>query len=461
MAERHDISASTVTGLIDQAGVAEQLTLPAVGEEAWIEVIQKMDAVYADLVHSQVELENKNAELEVAQKFIRSVLASMTDVLIVCDTDGVIQQTNAALEKLVGKSGRELKGCSLFSLFANRSRDMLDQFHERLQSDHTVLDCEVYLRNTGGEPVPLAVNCSSRYDHKGRLVGMVLLGRPVGELRRAYAKLDQAHHTLRKAQQQLIFSEKMAALGRLVAGVAHELNNPISFVFGNMHALKRYGDGITRYLSAMDSGMDDAALQQLREDLKIDWILEDISPLVEGTLEGAERVSDIVQDLRRFSSHQKEPPESFDLPGALRTAAMWVAKTTKGKPQVAFDIPKCLSITARKGHIHQIIVNLVQNAFDVMAEEPNPQVEISCGTDNGGVWVSVRDHGPGITEDEQPHIFEPFYTTKPLGEGTGLGLYVSYGMAEQQGGTLVGENHPEGGALFTLKLPREVLNDDR
>lgn len=449
-------SSSSKTGLIDQVDLNEQFNFTPPNDESWIEVIHKMDEVYADLVKSQVELEKKNAELEDAHKFIRSVLTSMTDVLIVCDTDGRIEKTNTALETLIGRREKDLKNTKLVSLFTSQTAKLIEDFPEKLRADASVMDCEVTLLSKHKEEIPLAVNCASRYDHKGRLVGLVLIGRPIGELRRAYDKLDQAHKILRKTQQQLIFSEKMAALGRLVAGVAHELNNPISFVFGNMHALKRYGDNITSYMQALDENLTEQELEKLRRDLKIDKIVKDISPLVEGTLEGAERVSEIVQDLRRFSGNQKEIKESFDLPTVLRTATNWVVKTTRGNPTVNFKLPDKLTITARKGHIHQIIVNLVQNAFDIMADQSDQQLDISCKTDAKSICIHVKDYGPGIADKDKPHIFEPFYTTKPIGEGTGLGLYVSYGMAEEQGGTLEAKNHKTGGAVFTLRLPLEL-----
>ena len=290
-----DLTGKRLDGLIDQAGVADTIALNPTSEDAWIEVIEKMDQVYADLVHYQLELEEKNAALEEAQQFITSVLASMTDALIVCDADGRVQRANLAAATLIGRKESELRGQPLMSLFAQGSDRTVDQFLEQVRTEGTIVDHEVALIGADGTPAPLAVNCSARYDHDGRLVGAVMIGRPVGELRRAYEELDRAHKALGQAQQQLVFSEKMAALGRLVAGVAHELNNPISFVFGNMYALKRYGERITSYLRAVDSGLDEAALQRQRKEHKIDRILKDITPLVEGTLEGAERISEIVQ----------------------------------------------------------------------------------------------------------------------------------------------------------------------
>lgn len=449
----------TKGSLINQAGVTESLELNPTTEHAWIEVIHKMDAVYADLVHYQVELEQKNSALEEAQQFIRSVLAAVTDVLIVCDLQGRIQQVNRALENLTGRDGEALLGQPINSLFGAESLSLVNRFPEKLGSE-SIVDCEVSMIGADGRPTPLAMNCSSRYDHEGRLLGMVLIGRPVGELKRAYGDLNSAHEALKQTQQQLVHSEKMASLGRLVAGVAHELNNPISFVFGNMHALKRYGERLTRYLNAVDQQATSDELGALRRELKVDRIIDDIEPLIEGTLEGAERVRDIVQDLRRYSGGQREAARSFDLSQVVQTAAQWVVKACRVKPELHFATPEPFGFTGSKGKIHQIIVNLVQNGADVMEHQETPHLWLSCGGDGQGwAWVKVRDSGPGIPEGRMSEVFDPFFTTKPVGKGTGLGLYISYGLAREMGGDLYVINHPEGGAEFTLELPGE-LNDD-
>ncbi len=447
-------------GLIDQAGVAEAIALNPDREEVWIEVIQKMEQVYSDLVRYQVELEEKNAALEDAHQFIASVLTSMTDVLLVCDADGRLQRVNFAAEKLIGEREAVMMDRDIASLFSADSVTTVQSFLEQIRSDRVIVDQEVSLLTKEGAPAPLAVNCTARYDHGGRLVGMVLIGRPVGELRRAYEQLDRAHRDLSQAQQHLVFSEKMAALGQLVAGVAHELNNPISFVFGNMHALKRYGEHLTAYLTAMDEGASPERLGELRQTHRIDRILKDIGPLVDGTLEGAERVSEIVQDLRRFSSSQEEPLERFDLTRVVKTATRWVTKSAKSKLRIDFHVPEDLEALGRKGAVHQIVVNLVQNAVDVTADLKDPCIQIACGSDKGDAWVRVQDNGPGIAAENLGKVFDPFFTTKRLGEGTGLGLYVSYGLAEELGGRLSCRNDPErGGAEFTLQLPRGEDHD--
>lgn len=446
-------TAESYLGLINAAGVENSISLGGNSEEAWIDVIQKMDEVYSDLVHYQLELEQKNAALEEAQAFIDSVLTSMTDVLIVCDTRGRIQQANGAFQALSGLSLDALVGTELSQIFAPDSQSFIRLLTQTIHDNNMIVDEELLLLNEHGEASPFSMNCSARFDHEGRFVGIVLIGRHLGELRRAYKELDQAHQKLRNTQQQLVFAEKMTALGRLVAGVAHELNNPISFVFGNMHALRRYGDRITKYLRAVDKGGSAEDIGALRKELKIDRIMEDIGPLVDGTLEGAERVSEIVQELRRFSSVQKETQEPFNIVQVIRTATQWVVKSAASKPKVAYHMPEELDIISRRGPVHQIIVNLIQNAVDVVEKQDEQIIDISCIVTDEMIRIHVKDNGPGIRADAVDRIFEPFYTTKPLGQGTGLGLYISYGLAEELGGNITISNSTEGGAEFILSLP--------
>ena len=222
---------------------ASGLDLPAprlegLDEATWLDVIHKMDEVYSQLVADEVALEAKNTELEQQQQFIFSLLSAMSDVLVACNEQGVIEETNSALCELVGRSDAELRGTPVADLVAD------DVSVERLRTVMVTVAArrgatiEVNLRDAQGQSVPVDFNCTPRLSSRGHRVGHVFVGRPMGELKRAYHQLREAHEALKRTQQQLLHSEKMASLGRLVAGVAHELNNPISFVLGNVHALE-------------------------------------------------------------------------------------------------------------------------------------------------------------------------------------------------------------------------------
>ncbi len=423
-------------------------------EGMWIEVIQKMDAVYADLLRYQVELEEKNAALEEAQQFIRGVLSSMTDVLVVCDLSGMIEQSNSALSQLQGVKESETVDCALTTLFDALSKESIDQCLELVRNGGTA-EHEVCLLDKQGMGSPLVIRCSPRYDHEGVLVGMVLIGRPIGELRKAYNDLNKTHTDLQQAQAQLVQSEKMASLGRLVAGVAHELNNPISFVHSNMFAIKKYGYRLREYIGALHEQLGQNVDEDLRKKLKIDRILDDIPSLVDGGLEGTMRVSTIVQDLRRFSSSHREEKTSFDLLDIVSNAAKWVTQTAK--VQVKLSITgEHIQLANYEGFVHQVLVNLIQNSLDAMEELVQPRIDIRCYLREKKAIVEVKDFGTGISKQDQLKIFDPFFTTKDVGKGTGLGLYVSYGLiVEQCEGHLTVDNHPEGGAVFTITLPYE------
>jgi len=453
------VTSKPAVSLIQNAGVEVTLELAPATEIAWVEVVQKMESVYADLVQTQVEIEEKNSAFEEAQQFIRSVLYSMTDVLVVCNLRGKIEQVNRALELLIGMPASEFENRPLASIFSDESQVFIHDLPRKLETE-ALIDYKVSLLSDEGSFIPLAVNCSSRYDASGKVVGVVIVGRPMGDLQRAYQELNSAHENLKQAQMQLVQSEKMASLGRLVAGVAHELNNPISFVFGNMHALQRYGERINRYLSAVDEGMDRSSLKRLRDELKIARIMGDMDSLIDGTLEGAGRVRDIVQDLLCYSTAQQESVCQFDLGDVVITSAEWVTKACRTKPLIDYDMPKIVILLGRKGHVQQILINLIQNAVDVIADQQVPRMSIRCKTTERHAIVSIHDSGPGIPQQALTKLFEPFYTTKPVGKGTGLGLSISYGLAVDMGGELKAENHPAGGAVFSLHLPLRGIDNE-
>ncbi len=438
--------------LLARAGVDDVLALSPDTESAWVEVIQKMDEVYADLVGYQVELEQKNSELEEAHQFIRGVLASMTDVLLVVDARGRIRKVNKALKQLTGRESTQLLDSPVEHLFSEASRGRVRGFPEQIRAG-AIVDCEVDLVGADGDAAPLAMNCTPLYDHKGRLGGMVLIGRPVGELRRTYTELQRTHGALKETQRQLVHSEKMVSLGRLVAGVAHELNNPISFVFGNVHTLKRYGERIAAYVAELERRLGAESCRPLRRELKIDRVFDDLDPLIDGTLEGAERVSGIVKDLRRFSSSQSEAAVDMDLAEVATAISQWVLKSVSSAPEVRYEFEAGLGVRAVKGRVYQILVNLIQNALDALSGCEAPRLVIAGGRRRDSCWVSVRDNGAGVPEDRLGRVFDPFFTTKPVGKGTGLGLYIGYNLAADQGGRLEVANHSDGGAVFTLTLP--------
>ncbi len=433
--------------------------LKGVDDDTWLDVIQKMDDVYSQLLRDEVVLEEKNAQLEASQQLIYSLLSSMSDVLVAADAQGLIVQTNQALCELVGCSEQGLLGAHMHTLLhSSAGTGVLQDMMRRtvtLRQGETV---ELMLHDTAGQPVPVDFTATPRYDGRRRCVGYVFVGRPMAEIKRAYRQLHEAHEALKLTQQQLLHAEKMSSLGRLVAGVAHELNNPISFVLGNVHALNRYTTRLRQYLDAVHAEAalgNNPALLALAQKLRIEHILRDLPSLMDGTIEGAQRTAAIVDGLKRFSALDGGTTEMVDVNGVIERAIHWVRTGMK----LDFDVelqacPHCV-VPGNAGQLLQVLMNLIQNAYDAASAQPgvSPVLKICAHREGKTMVITLHDNGPGIAPEAMSSIFEPFFTTKPVGKGTGLGLSISYGIVERHGGTLTARNHPQGGAEFVLYLP--------
>ncbi|GAA6142669.1 ATP-binding protein [Hydrogenophaga sp. 5NK40-0174] len=433
--------------------------LEGMDENAWLDVIHKMDEVYSQLIDDEIELEKKNAQLEQSQQFIVSVLSSMSDVLLVCDDSGQIEQANAALCELLGQDEAHLRTQRLQDILTDG--DSIDRAEAALQGagnsgDRSSESIELNLLGPDGQPVPVDASCTPRLGSNGKRLGTVWVGRPMGEIKRAYRELQTAHDALKRTQQQLLHSEKMASLGQLTAGVAHELNNPISFVLGNVHALRRYCDRLQTYMGALAGQAPDQEIAHLKGKLRIDHLMADLPSLIDGTLEGAQRTADIVHGLKRFSAMDAEEHDAVALASVVERSIHWVQKGRTHGVQVHWEPDQACTTRGNAGQLQQVMMNLLQNAFDAVTanNEKNRHVWVTMHCDGKHVAVKVRDNGPGIPAEHLMRLFDPFFTTKPVGKGTGLGLSISYGIAEQHGGTLSAQNVKDPlGAEFTLTLP--------
>lgn len=419
---------------------------------AWIDVIRKMDETYSELLKYEVELEEKNSALEAMRAFMESVLGAMTDVLIACNLSNRIVQINEALVRQTGTATSKLIGMPVADLFIEADRERLSNMLFAAASKAKTQRSELSIQGRDATEL-LDVHAAPRVDPRGRVVGIVLIGRPVGELRRAYLDLNNAHDTLVRTQEQLVHSEKMASLGRLVSGVAHEINNPISFVYGNAHALERYVGRLEAYFDKVQAGAPRAELIEARQHLKIDRAVANLRSAVAGALEGAERVRDIVDSLRRFSAEGHGETQFFDVVAVTRTALAWVVKAHEPRIRVAITAPDKLLVEGRSGHIQQVVMNIVQNACDSMETNDTGEIAVEILASQDEVILRIADEGPGIAPEALLRLFDPFFTTKPVGKGMGLGLSISYKIVQEHRGMLTAVNRPSGGAMFEIRLP--------
>lgn len=420
-------------------------------DDAWLDVLSAVDRTYADLIEYQERLERQNAELQAMRGFLTAILGSVSDVLMVVARSGEVEQVSQSLADLTGQTMEQLSGCAVTSLVHPDDWESLHRVMEVARASRRSAVVELRLVTpSGGEPLDLSV--APRLDDRGRAVGYVLTGRPLGTLRKAYAELQVGHDALKSAQAQLVRNEKLASLGRLLAGVAHELNNPISFVYANTHALERYAGKFEQYFARVQEGADREELVALRASLRLDREVTNLRTAIEGARDGAERVRDIVEDLRRLSSEGSGERVVFDLVETGRVAANWVLRGMKTPVDLRFEGPARVEAFGRPGHVQQIVMNLVQNAVDVLDGRTDGKILLRYVVEEGCAVLVVRDNGPGVPPEVAASIFDPFFTTKPVGKGTGLGLSISHKIAEEHGGRLLLCDEAPGGC-FRLELP--------
>lgn len=258
---------------------------------------------------------------------------------------------------------------------------------------------------------------------------------------------------LLKTAAELSHHERLASLGSVIAGVAHEMSSPAGYVLGNLGVLERYAERLRAFLADLDDDLPAGELAALKRKHGIARVAGDLGSLVEGTLEGAERIHGHVMNLSRYATPQRDVPREYDLCATIRTAVAWVSQASGDAVPVDYCMPPELTIVGHSNAVHQILINLVQNAFDAVEGQSDARLEVAVDVRADTVSVEVRDNGPGIGDDDPERLFEPFVTSKPAGKGTGLGLSISHSLAGQEGGRLVAANGVEGGAVFTLRLP--------
>jgi len=274
---------------------------------------------------------------------------------------------------------------------------------------------------------------------------------------------ETAHETLRQTQGRLVQTEKLAALGQLVAGVAHEINNPLSFVLNNVAVLQRDLISVRELIRLYQSG--DAALaerepelmatiRKLADDIDLAYTLNEIDELPTRSREGLVRIQHIVKDLRDFARQNAigdvQPAADINA-GIESTLNIARGAAKKHRVELVSELSPLPGVTCSPGKINQVVLNLVNNAVHASAE--GGRVTVRTSQSDGGVMIKVIDNGTGIDPAVRERIFDPFFTTKPQGEGTGLGLSISHGIVSDHGGRIDVESEKGAGTTFTDFLP--------
>ncbi|QLC74480.1 PAS domain-containing protein [Pseudomonas sp. LPB0260] len=274
------------------------------------------------------------------------------------------------------------------------------------------------------------------------------------------AEKDEQARLIRKledTQAQLLQSEKMAAIGQLAAGVAHEINNPVGYVYSNFSSLQGYVGDLFALIEAYQQAaqQQDAAfravLEEINRKLDYEFVREDMADLVKESRQGLERVKQIVQDLRDFSHIDSGDWQPADLHKGLDSTLNVIWNEIKFKAEVIKSYGELPMIECLGSQLNQVFMNLIVNAGHAIEKQGTIWLETGCQDD--WVFVRVRDNGVGIAPQHLSRLFEPFFTTKPVGQGTGLGLSVSYSIVDKHNGRLEVESELGQGTTFTVWLP--------
>ena len=296
------------------------------------------------------------------------------------------------------------------------------------------------------------------------------LRRSEAQAREQAQQLEKALYELQRSQSQLIQNEKMSSLGQLVAGIAHEINNPTSFIHGNLHHAKEYVNDLLELLKLYQQALPNppVEIEDKVEAIDLEFLVEDLPKVLESTQGGAKRVLDIVGSLKNFSRVDESQMKAVDIHAGIDSTLMILQNRLDGRvKQRVIGVIKeygilpaveCLPV-----QLNQVFMNILTNAIEALeglvvsgdSPTPNPQIWIRTAlTDAHSVTISIADNGPGMTKEVLCKIFDPFFSTKPIGKGTGLGLSVCYQIVvEKHGGELQCISAPGEGAEFAIKIP--------
>lgn len=284
----------------------------------------------------------------------------------------------------------------------------------------------------------------------------------IGNLAKSFnqmtASLREARERMQNTQVQLVQSEKMASLGQLTAGVAHEINNPVNFVSANVGPLRRDISELFAVLAQYEEIVATQQLQEkfqdvekLKQKLDFPYLKDEINNLLDGVQEGAQRTSEIVKGLRNFTRLDEDDRKPADINQGIESALLMLKHQLKNRVEVIKEFGALPPVMCYPGKMNQVFLNLLANASQAIAGKG--QIIIKTFSDGEIVTISIRDTGMGMTPEVKKHIFEPFFTTKPVGEGTGLGLPITYGIIEAHDGNVEIYSEPGKGSEFVITLP--------
>lgn len=380
------------------------------------------------------------------------ILQSASEGVFGTDANGVINFINPSALNMIGCLQEEVLGCSVGAPMPGLDGPIVD-----VLSTGTPRDGDLFPRFGGGRLECIAYRCAPVFE-SAAVVGVVVLFCDISERKRAERalaeKTEKAERALRQLQQmqsQLLQSEKMASIGQLASGVAHEINNPIGFVTSNLGTLRTYVNDLLMLIAAYERG-DPEEIARVREAIDFDFVVDDVQPLLAQSLDGVARVSRVVGSLKDFAHPQyADVWRKVDLHAELETTLTMLAHEFRERIEVVREYGVLPEIECLPSHINQVFMNLLTNAAHAIGERGIIRLRSGCLGQE--IWIEVADTGSGIPPEHLSRIFDPFFTTKPVGTGTGFGLSLCHSIVGKHGGRIEVDSTPGCGSCFRLWLP--------
>jgi len=390
------------------------------------------------------------------ESYNQNIIQNLNSALLVVDLEGRIVFSNPPAEEILGEGAEALRGRPLWPWFAGNLRHEI-HVARTLETGERFKGIESTLTRADGTSVPIGISSAPVFDGAGNKLGAVAVFSDLTEIK--------------LLQRKVLQTEKMASIGQLAAGVAHEINNPMGFIHANLFQMAEYLKDIRRVweevgaLQAAAVGGDPAEIQRsagrlaaVSAELNIAFVLSDFAKAIRESQEGSERIRHIVNDLRDFSHRDSEHPTLADINQFLDSTASIVWPMMKHLVVLEKEYRDLPKVRCYPMQLQQVFMNLMVNAYQAIEEQIGDSGEVGTiwlrtEPRAGGVAISVTDTGVGIPPENLDRIFDPFFTTKQVGLGTGLGLSTCFNIVERHGGSLVAESVPGVETSFTVWLP--------